>query len=303
MMALNHAQVRLLIEKAADGLLTASEQRALESHLQGCADCRAYAAEFSALEGSLGAALNERWGQLKLSKSSEAKLVKALQAQFPPSSGGAPKPPSGFPALPILLGIGLLGLLSLGLFFIASGNSGTPTEKATETNTATSTSTLSAEILVSPSETSTPSNLVLLAIPQQDVNCREGNGSMFEIADTLQDGKEYSPTGRGHDNLWVRFIGPSFQQTCWAFVDNLILEINGEETLIEKIPESLLPFVDYPATPTPSPTPTLTPEPGRTDTPAPSAPQCSDGVDNDGDRAVDLKDKQCRSATDNDESR
>lgn len=115
-------------------------------------------------------------------------------------------------------------------------------------------------------------------------------------------GEEYSPTGRGFDNLWVRFVGPSFQQICWAFIDNLVLEINGDPTPIEDIPQSLLPFVNYPPTPTPSPTVTFTPEPDRTETSVPAVPQCSDGIDNDGDRAIDFpRDKECRNANDNDE--
>jgi hypothetical protein len=300
MRALNHSDARQLIEQAADGPLTATEQRALESHLQGCADCRAYAAEFAALEAALGTTLLERWGQPKLGKAGEAKLVKVLQEKFPPTSGGAPKPPSSFPTLPILLGIGFIALLVLGLIWMASG-SGESNEDQTATSTVsqTATATLQGEAVL-PSETPSPETLVLLAIPQLNANCREGNGSAFEIADTLMEGEEYPPTGRGFDNQWVRFVGPSFQQTCWAFIDNLVLEINGAPTPIEEIPESLLPFVNYPATPTPSPTPSFTPEPDITDTPPP--PQCSDGVDNDGDRAVDYpSDKQCRNANDNDE--
>jgi hypothetical protein len=302
MKALNHTQVHLLIEKAADGLLSADEQRALESHLKGCADCRAYAAEFAALESVLGETLLSRWGQPKLSKGGEAKLVKVLQEKFSPGAGGAPKPPGGFPILLILLGIGIVGLISLGLFWIANATGGAePSAAPTQTATSTSTATISGEIVL-PSETSTPTVWVLLAVPQQNVNCREGNGSAFEIADTLFEAEKYSPTGRGFDNLWVRFMGPVTQVNCWAFVDNLVLEINGEPAPIDEIPESLLPFVNYPPTSTPSPTVTFTPEPDRTETSTPSTPQCSDGKDNDGDGAIDGRDKQCTSPTDNNES-
>ena len=311
MKALNHSEARLLIEQAADGLLTSDEQRALESHLKGCADCRAYAAEFAALEASLGATLLERWGQPKLSESSEAKVVKALQDKFPPRDIGTPKSSSGFPTLAVLLGIGLVGLLSLGLFWLVSATGGNPpaegpTETASPTPTKTTTTIL--KVIIVPTETPTPNVLVLLAIPQQNVNCREGNGSAFEIADTLYEGEEYMPTGRGFDNLWVRFIGPVTQVNCWVFVDNLVLEINETPKDIKDIPESLLPFTGYPPTPSPSPTATFTPEPEKPEEPedtatfTPFVPQCSDGIDNDGDRLVDLADKECRNANDNDET-
>ncbi|MCL5428274.1 MAG: zf-HC2 domain-containing protein [Chloroflexi bacterium] len=306
MRALNHSEARLLIEQAADSQLTSTEQRLLESHLQGCAECRAYAAEFAALEAAFGKTLHERWGQPKLSKGSEANLVKALQEKFPPGPGSPPKPTGGFPAVLALLGIALIGLLSLGLFWIASATSRTlPTEKPTKTSTATptTTATLIAEIVALPTDTPTPTVLMLFAIPQQNVNCREGNSSAFEIADTLFEGEEYSPTGRGFDNQWVRFVGPVTQVNCWVFIDNLVLEINEVPTNIEGVPEFLLPFVKYPPTPTPSPTVTFTPERESTATFTPFVPQCSDGIDNDQDRLVDLADKECRSPSDNDEAK
>lgn len=271
MKALTHAQVHLLIEKAADGLLTASEQRALENHLQGCAECRAYAAEFAALEAALGTVLNERWGKPQLSKSSEAEMVKALQAQYPPSAGAPPKPPGGFPTLPILFGIGLLGLLSFGLFWLASAigfplTSATPTPSLTASSTATPSSTSSSTATLTSSPTSSPTVLILIAIPKQNVNCRLGNSSMFDIADTLFEGEEYTPIARGYDNLWVQFRGPVTNVKCWVFVDYIDLLINDQKTPIEEVPESLLPFVAYP----PAPTATFTPRPERTATFTPS---------------------------------
>lgn len=52
------------------------------------------------------------------------------------------------------------------------------------------------------------------------------------------------------------------------------------------------------ATPVPSDTPTPTPEPTAT----PALPQCSDGIDNDGDLLIDLADPGCADALDNDET-
>lgn len=146
----------------------------------------------------------------------------------------------------------------------------------------------------------------LVAVPNQNVNCREGNSSQFDIADTLFEDVEYSPLGRGFDNLWVLFSGPVTQVNCWAFVDNLALLVNEVDTPIQDISEDLLPFVGYPATPTPQPTATFTPEPTS------AAAQCSDGIDNDGDGRIDFVaagisgtagDRECSSPDDSDESR
>ena len=320
MKALSHAQVRLLIERAADGLLTAFEQRGLESHLHGCAECRAYAAEFAALEASLGKAMNERWGQPNLGKASETKLVKTLQQQFPPSDGSLP-PKGGagsIPWWPIALTVAALaligGLATPGIINrIADWNFGnaagitktvTPTPVTPTGVTPTQSSTPVTPTGVTPTQSSTSSPLVLIAIPNRNANCREGNGNAFDIADTLYEGIEYTPIGRGRDNLWVQFWGPINQTKCWAYIENIDLLINGLITPIEDVPESLLPFVSYPPTLTPTftPSPEL-PEPSDTPTPAAARqPQCNDGVDNDQDGAIDYpRDKDCKDAKDNNE--
>jgi hypothetical protein len=315
MMALTHAQVRLLIEKAADGLLTASEQRALESHLQGCADCRAYAAEFAALEGSLGAALNERWGQAKLSNTSEQKLVHNLKEMF--GKGGGPGSPSAKTGGPPFRGwwrIIVLAALAVAGGLATPGiiNWLTPSERdenlfagaqVTDTETVTTTATASQTLTPSLTFTTTPSPLVLIAIPNRNANCREGNGNAFDISDTLFEGVEYTPIARGRDNLWVQFMAPVNLTKCWAFIENIDLLINEVITPIEDVPESLLPFVPYPPTLTPTPTITSTPEPFEpSDTPPSSTqPQCSDGIDNDQDGAIDMRDKDCKDTKDNNE--
>lgn len=107
----------------------------------------------------------------------------------------------------------------------------------------------------------------LVAVPAQNANCREGNSNQWDIADTLFQGTEYHPLGRGSDNLWVLFRGPVTNVSCWAFVQNLTLLVDDVETEIAEISEDLLPFVAYPPTPTPSPTPTFTPEPTATPEP------------------------------------
>lgn len=146
--------------------------------------------------------------------------------------------------------------------------------------------------------TPTPGEDTLMAIPIQDVNCREGNSNQFDIADTLFEGEEYIPQGRGFDNLWVRFAGPATSVNCWVFVENLTMLLNDVDTALADIPESILPYLNYP----PTATPTFTPEPSSTPTPTP-APECSDGIDNDGDGDTDYpNDGRCLSPGDNSES-
>jgi hypothetical protein len=146
--------------------------------------------------------------------------------------------------------------------------------------------------------TPTPGEDTLVAIPIQDVNCREGNSNQFDITDTLFEGEEYIPQGRGFDNLWVRFAGPATNVNCWVYVENLTMLLNEVETALADIPESILPYLDYP----PTATPTFTPEPTSTPTPTP-APECSDGIDNDGDGDTDYpNDGRCLSPDDNSES-
>lgn len=150
--------------------------------------------------------------------------------------------------------------------------------------------------VVIPTKTLTPTPTItgLVAIPLQNANCRLGNSaSMFDIADTLFAGEQYTPVSRGRDNLWLAFIGPTYGARCWVYVDNLTLLVNSEETDLENIPEDFLPVVPYP----PRPTPTFTPEPEEAEPlePAPDLPACSDGIDNDGDGLIDMADGRCLS--------
>ena len=146
--------------------------------------------------------------------------------------------------------------------------------------------------IVTPTKTTTPQITTLVAIPLKNANCRLGNSaSMFDIADTLYAGEQYTPVGRGPDNLWLAFIGPTYGARCWVYVDSLILLVNGEETVPEDVPEDFLPVIPYP----PRPTPTFTPEPEEPEPleETPDLPACSDGIDNDGDGLIDMADGRC----------
>lgn len=295
MRKISHVDARELLNQAANGALQATYQRQLEEHLAGCPDCRAYAAELAGLEASLQVTLEERWPQKGLPGPAKQELLKKLGAQ---SAGAAGQP------WWLWLLLGGAGLLLLLLLLWLLGGAG-PAAVVGDTPTATASSTLpvgnaSATASATAGGTATPQELVLVAVPDRNLNCRAGNGSNFDIVDTLFEGEEYSPLARGRDNLWVRFAGPAFGEQCWAVAENLDLFINEEPANIENVSEALLPFANYPPSPTPSPTETE--QPTATFTPEPP-PQCNDGRDNDSDGLVDLRDRECKDALDNDESR
>jgi len=148
--------------------------------------------------------------------------------------------------------------------------------------------------IVTPTQTVTPQITTLVAIPLKNANCRLGNSaSMFDIVDTLYQGQQYSAIGIGSDKQWVAFIGPVYGARCWVYFESLTLLLNDEETEPGDIPETYLPVLNYP----PLPTPTFTPEseePEEPETePEPDRPQCSDGIDNDGDGLIDMADGRC----------
>ncbi|MEX2160498.1 MAG: zf-HC2 domain-containing protein [Anaerolineales bacterium] len=295
MSALSHTQAQQWIEQAADGILQPDQQQLLQQHLKGCAKCRAFAAQLSALEHSLRGALLARWPQEGLPPGGKKELSEQLKSQFGKGGGGAAP-------WTILKWLGPLLLLSVAALLWLSSQA-PPLAAATATPTASRTATATPSLTVTLPAlqilTDTPEELTLIAIPIQTANCREGNGSVFEVDDTLFEGEAYIPNARGFDNQWVRFLGPVTENQCWVYVANLEFFINDRLTAIQDIPELLLPFVPYPATPTASPTPTFPPEP-------PIA-QCSDGFDNDGDGRIDYSvagagDRECRSADDNDEA-
>lgn len=312
MSAVSHHQARLWIEQAADGNLKPEQQRFLQQHLAECASCQAFAAELAALEASLRSALNERWPASGLPTPKKNELINQLQTQFS-HGGGAPW--TGLRWLlwlmPLLVILAWILLQQTNTRSQSAAAIGTATASPSATATTSPTATKSPTALSS--STPTQQVLTLIAIPVQNVNCRAGNSNDFEIEDTLLDSKRYSPTARGLDNLWVRFVAPVNQVPCWAYVENLLFTINEEPVELVNIPESLLPFATYPATPTPTvdedegSEATATTAPFSA-TPSPTrAPQCSDGRDNDGDGKTDFDptgrgDPECRNANDDNEA-
>lgn len=154
-----------------------------------------------------------------------------------------------------------------------------------------------AEPVPSATATSTPASHTLIAVPERNANCRLGpSGNLFDIVDTLFAGTQYTPLGQGPDQRWLLFNGPYYAGSCWVLVDNLELFCDQQPVSIGDLSPCILPTAPYPLLPTLTPTPTFTPEPTQ------RVPQCSDGRDNDNDGYIDLRDRQCRAGSDNDEA-
>jgi hypothetical protein len=140
----------------------------------------------------------------------------------------------------------------------------------------------------------------ILVVPNRNVNCRLGpSATLFEIDDTLMEGVEYKPLAQGPDAMWLLFEGPISKNNCWAFAENLDVVCNdGQAGDLESCG---LEVVDYPPLPTLSSTPTFTPEADSTEVPQ-QLPQCSDGLDNDGDGDIDMADGRCVDPNDDTEN-
>jgi hypothetical protein len=144
--------------------------------------------------------------------------------------------------------------------------------------------------------TPTPVVEALMVFPEQDTNCRQSNTQGAPILRTLLMGQGYMPLGRGPDNLWMLFLIDGAR--CWGLASLFDIPFGP----LPNVPGTVLPYINYP---TATPTPTFIP-PTRTNTPSSSGggggqTQCSDNVDNDNDGAIDLKDRDCSSLTDNNE--
>ncbi len=65
-MSLSHRQAREYLQAVADGLLGVAERTELQHHLEGCSQCRAYAADLERLEAALARSLQARWPRARL---------------------------------------------------------------------------------------------------------------------------------------------------------------------------------------------------------------------------------------------
>lgn len=287
MKPLTHSQAKHWLQAAADGLLAAESQAQLAAHLQQCPECQAYADELHVLEAALSSSLQAHWGQPDLPAGSSRQLLERLTGR------PAPRP---FNLRWLILLAALAGAALLAWLWFSRPPAAAPASEtvssATTVGVATTDSSPSATPVASATlgSSHTPATVVVYAVPQQTANCRLGASSQFDIADTLHEGERYQPLGRGRDNLWLQFRGPVTGVRCWAFTGNLTVLLNEDAVPLTEVPESLLPYLAYPPTPTPVPSATAVPT------------QCSDGLDNDGDGYIDMQDRECSDPSDNNEA-
>lgn len=289
MKPLSHSQAKRWLQAAADGLLAAEPQAQLAAHLQQCRECQAYADELQALEAALSSSLQAHWGQPELPADSSSQLLQRL-------TGRPTSHPFGLRWLILLAALVGAGLLAW-LWFSRTPSVGSVMEtvpSATAVSLAATDSLPAATPMASatPTSTHTPATVVVYAVPLQTANCRLGASNQFDIADTLHQGERYQPLARGRDNLWLQFRGPVTGVLCWAFAGNLTVLLNEDAVPVNEVPESLLPYLMYPPTPTPTLIPSATAVPA----------QCSDGIDNDGDGYVDMQDRECSDPSDTNEA-
>lgn len=145
-------------------------------------------------------------------------------------------------------------------------------------------------------------NPPLMIIPLQNLNCRSFCTAQSEISDTLLKGVQYTPIGWDARTGYFAFLGPTFGERCYAppltgGTQLMSLLVGGQEFSLASLTTDNIEFMACPAFSTPTPTP----DPDEGDNPTP-VPACSDGIDNDSDGAIDLRDPQCRNASDDDEA-
>lgn len=161
-------------------------------------------------------------------------------------------------------------------------------------------------------------------VPTRNLNCRYFCSTQSDIADTLFEGIQYIPIGWDPLSLHFAFRGPVTGSVCFApplsgNTSFMALDLGGEALSsqdFDLLTLAVIPRWTCPDLPTPTPEATDVPddrEPDEpTDTPEPALPQCSDGIDNDGDGRIDYgdaaaiaggtADRECSSPDDDNEA-
>ena len=121
--------------------------------------------------------------------------------------------------------------------------------------------------------------------------CRFGPGQFYAEVDSFVPEVAADVIGVSPDKTHVQVIGPNFGNACFVPVEARFGQLDGacDDLTVVQIPAL------------PTHTPTLQSEPLPASTPAPALPQCSDGIDNDGDGDIDMDDGRCLSPDDDNE--
>ena len=159
-------------------------------------------------------------------------------------------------------------------------------------------------------------------VPTRNLNCRYFCSTQSDIADTLFEGIQYTPIGWDPQSLHFAFRGPVTGVVCFApplsgNTSFMALDLNGEVLSSQDfglLTLDVIPRWTCPELPTPEPTeiPDDDGDDDPNDTPEPALPQCSDGIDNDGDGRIDYgdaaaiaggtADRECSSPDDDNEA-
>ena len=147
----------------------------------------------------------------------------------------------------------------------------------------------------------------LIIIPNRNINCRTYCTAASDIADTLFEGVQYKPLSWDPLSGFFAFDGPFAGQRCYAppvsgGTPFMSLYAFGGEISLDQVSSDLVPTFTCPFFPTA--TPTINPDEGVSASATPTrAPECSDGIDNDGDGRIDYDptgggDRECTSPED-----
>ncbi len=99
-----------------------------------------------------------------------------------------------------------------------------------------------------PTVTSCVPNVVAL----QDVNCRTGPGSVYDVAGYLLEGEMGLIDGRTSDSSWWRIGNPDTSGTCWVWSSPVEAYCDPESVAVLEAPPSPTPAVDNDPPPAPS---------------------------------------------------
>lgn len=100
--------------------------------------------------------------------------------------------------------------------------------------------------------TPTPTTCVPFVVAKQDVNCRTGPGSVYDVLGYLLEGEMALIDGRLSDNSWWRIGNPDAAGSCWVWSSPVEAACNPENALVVAAPPTPTPEVDDDPPPAPS---------------------------------------------------